>query len=110
MRLSTHLSKWGAAQSVAFPLAYIETDYFGGPGEQAAVAWEHGLVVFGPVKTKDLYENRKFVPTPLLEGAINRAIRLLGVVRGSVRDEFDAVGLGWHRSDEAWLAEGGPED
>jgi hypothetical protein len=103
-RLTTRLGAWAEAASVAFPLAYAETDYFGGHGWQAAVAWVGGNVVFGPVRTSDLYVDGKYTPTPLLEGAINRAVRLVGVDRGSVRDEFDAIGLGRHRSNESWLS------
>jgi hypothetical protein len=67
------------------------------------VAWVGGRLVFGPVRTSDLREGDKFVPTPLLEG--DRAVRHLGVERGSARDEFDALGLGRHRSNESWLSE-----
>jgi hypothetical protein len=105
-QLTERLAQWAGAQSRRFPLAYVETDYFGGDGGQAAVAWSGGEVVFGPLRTMDRPEGGKFVPTPLLEGAINRAVRHLGVERGDARDEFDALGLGRHRSNEAWLADG----
>lgn len=102
-RLTDRLARWAADQSQQFPLAYVETDYFGGDGWQAAVAWVEGCVVYGPARTTDLYEGGRLVPTPLLDGAINRAVRHLGVDRGAVRDEFDALGLGRHRSNERWL-------
>jgi hypothetical protein len=73
---------------------------FGGVGSQCAVVWRDGAVVLGPLKTTDEDGNM----TPLLEGAINRALRALGVQRGSVRDEFEALGLGWHRDNEDWVA------
>jgi hypothetical protein len=104
-RLTARLGAWAESASAAFPLAYVETDYFGGDGWQAALAWVGGRAAFGPVRTSDLWEGGKFIPTPLLDGAINRAVRLLGVNRGSVRDEFDALGLGRHRSNGSWLAE-----
>ena len=47
------------------------------------------------------------MPAPLLERAINRAVRHLGVERGGSLYEFDALGLGRHRSNEAWVAEAG---
>jgi len=103
--LTARLSTWAEEQSRGFPLVYVETDYFGGDGWQAAMTWVGGSAVFGPVRTADLWEGGKFVPTPLLEGAINRAVRHLGVERGSALDEFDALGLGRHRSNEAWLSE-----
>jgi hypothetical protein len=104
-RLTARLGAWAEEQSRLFSLAYIETDYFGGDGWQAAMAWAEGRVVFGPVLTTDLHQGGKFIPTPLLEGAINRAVRHLGVDRGAARDEFDALGLGGHRSNESWLSE-----
>jgi hypothetical protein len=104
-RLTARLATWAEAASVAFPLAYVETEYFGGDGWQAAMAWVGGGVALGPIRTSDLWQDGKCAPTPLLEGAINQAARLIGVDRGSVRDEFDALGLGRHRSNESWLSE-----
>ncbi|MEM1181530.1 MAG: hypothetical protein AAGM22_24515 [Acidobacteriota bacterium] len=62
------------------PYAVIETDYFGGVGEQAAVIYLGEETVFGPERG------------PV--GAINKALRRLGVRRTLARDEFDTVGLG----------------
>jgi hypothetical protein len=104
-RLTVRLGAWAESASVACPLAYVETDYFGGDGWQAAIAWVSGAVAFGPVRTSDLWVDGKYTPTPLLDGAINRAVRLIGADRGAVRDEFDALGLGRHRSNESWLSE-----
>jgi hypothetical protein len=104
-RLTARLGAWAEAASAAFPLAYVETDYFGGYGWQAAMAWVGGRVTFGPVRTTDLWREGKYTPTPLLDGAINQSARLVGVDRGLVRDEFDALGLGRHRSNELWLSE-----
>jgi hypothetical protein len=95
-RLTERLRLWAEEHSKNCPLAYIETDYFGGVGAQSAIAWADGKVVFGPVLTRS---------TSAEPGAINRALQQLGVQRVSEWDEFDTVGLGWHRSNEAWLAE-----
>lgn len=103
IRLTAKIGAWAESKSRMFPLAYIETDYFGGHGCRAAMAWIGGKV-FGPFRTSDLREGRQFVPTPLLEGAINRILRLIGVDRASERDEFDALGLGRYRSNECWLS------
>jgi hypothetical protein len=105
-RLTTRLAEWAGAVSRQFPLAYIETDYFGGDGGQAAIGWRGGQVVAGPWQTTDGLGPER-TRTPLLEGAINRVVRVLGVCRGETRDEFDALGLGWHRSNEKWLAHRG---
>ena len=104
-RLTVRLGEWAESFSAACPLAYVETDYFGGDGGQAAVAWTAGRLAFGPALTRDYWEGGNFHQTPLLDGAINQAVRLLGVDRGAVRDEFDALGLGRHRSNESWLSE-----
>jgi hypothetical protein len=68
----------------SYPLfAVIETEYFGGDGDQAAA----------------VYAGAKEVMPPEVDsiGPINKALRLLGVVPSSGRDEFDTVGLGNYR-------------
>jgi len=101
-QLTSRLVNWATRVSATFPLACVETEYFGGCGWQTAIAWVNGHVAFGPIRTFDLPEHP---PTPLLGGAINQALRLIGVERGMARDEFDALGLGDHRSNEKWLSE-----
>jgi hypothetical protein len=59
-------------------LAYIETDYFGGVGDQRAACWIRGERV-------------------LANGLVNRALALLGVRASAGKDEWDTVGLGKHR-------------
>jgi hypothetical protein len=98
-RLSVAMNAWAAERSRTFPLAYVQTSYEGGPGVQSAVVWDGGTVVFGPLATGD---EEGATTTPLLEGAINRAVRLLGVSRVRAIDEFDALGLGLHRLNEDW--------
>jgi len=73
------------------PIAWIETDYFGSGGFQSAAAWSHGAAVVGPLKA---------------DGAINQALRSLGVVCDKDSDEFDTLHLGWHRDNEEWLSAG----
>lgn len=74
--------------------AYIETDYFGGTGAQAATVYSNGEVTL-----------RKAIPisrNPHQSGdPINSALRLLGVKASRPRDEFDTVGLGTFRTPEA---------
>lgn len=71
------------------PVAYVETEYFGGSGAQSATVWDQGLVVMPP--------------THAHMGPINTALRMLGVKANPPYDEFDAVGLGDYRSNERWL-------
>src|SRR5262245_33380552 len=61
-RLTARLSAWAEEQSRMFPLVYAETDYFGGDGWQAAIAWMDGRTVFGPIRTSDLWEGGRFIP------------------------------------------------
>jgi len=68
-----NLSRGGA-------VAYIETDYFGGVGEQAAASWRAGSPVFPPSKAE--------------VGPINEALRSIGAQVERARDEFEALGLG----------------
>jgi hypothetical protein len=75
--------------SVFGPVAYIETDYFGGTGSQSAMVWSQGEITMPPTQSDG--------------GPINRALRLLGVRAGLTQDEFDAVGLGRNRSNDQWL-------
>jgi hypothetical protein len=102
-RLTSRLSAWAEAQSRQFPIVYIETDYFGGVGIQAAIAWEAGQVVFGPAQTPEQHPDDA-AGSVLDRGVINRTVRHLGVSRAGFHDEFDALGLGDHRSNEKWLA------
>lgn len=67
------------------PIAYIETEYFGGVGTQGAAAWSAGDSVLSP----EINEHGE---------PINRALRKLGIEKGSKFDEFDAIGLGRYRS------------
>jgi hypothetical protein len=88
--LSTQLSSVLAAASKEGPLAYIETEYFGGDGAQGAVVFSDGAIAFGPKSAE--------------QGPINEALRMLGVtVSAPHSDEFQAVGLQRHRHTEDWL-------
>lgn len=74
--------------------AYVETNYFGGAGSQAAAAYSNGEAIL-----------RKAVPVtrnrPQLESPINSSLRALGVRGAPDRDEFDTLGLGKFRTLEA---------
>lgn len=69
------------------PLAYLETDYFGGEGGQAALAAREGRVVVAPTNADD---------------AINQALAAIGVRRLSSSDEFEALNLGAFRRMDAF--------
>jgi hypothetical protein len=86
-----------AACSANGPVAYVEAEYFGGTGEQAAMVWDVGRVVLGHLH---LAENASI---PADGTPISQALRRLGVTTGDHQDAFDAVGLGRHRDTEDWL-------
>ncbi|MDQ3281914.1 MAG: enhanced serine sensitivity protein SseB C-terminal domain-containing protein [Acidobacteriota bacterium] len=85
------LQTFAAAISGAEPYAYIETEYFGGTGVQAAAAWREGETLYAPQSA------------PI--GPINEVLRILGVVSSRHLDEFEAAGLSRHRHLEEWLEE-----
>lgn len=75
--------------------AIVETDYFGGAGDQAAVVYRGSRQVMAPRVARI--------------GPINAALRRLGVERGASRDEFEALGLDGFRSfDDLLEAAGDP--
>lgn len=67
-----------AELSMHSPVAYIETEYFGGVGEQVATAFDHRVRI-------------------LECGSVNEALRAIGVRAARGRDEWDTLGLSGHR-------------
>jgi hypothetical protein len=103
-QLTEAVAEFAKELSATAPVVYAETDYFGGRGAQAAIVWKNGEVVFGPLVTKNIDDDQQGVfATTLSDEAINQALRRIGVVLTSTRDEFDAVGLGRYRSNDDWL-------
>jgi hypothetical protein len=69
-------------------IAYLEAEFFGGEGVQAAAIWNYGKLIFGPLVAPD---------------AINRALSLLGVSNEDHIDEFEALKLGSRRNTDDWI-------
>jgi hypothetical protein len=88
-RLTDALARLGSAMSRGGAVAFVETDYFGGTGDQAAIAWKDGRIAFGPEKAR--------------MGAVSDALRRIGAAKGEARDEFEAVGLDRHRGNDDWM-------
>lgn len=104
--LTTTDLELAARASRAGPLAYVETDYFGGEGGQAAILWRGGERVLGPAAIRAESEHarpRQFWP-------INAALRGFGIAAAPGLDEFDTLGLGEYRSNEALMAAARPVD
>lgn len=83
--------------SMAGPVAYLEADYLGRDGWQAAAVWSEGALVYGP---------EYLHPTEPFPGSgaapVTEALRRLGAIPDGRDDEFVAVGLGRHRNTRAW--------
>lgn len=80
MQACSDLSEHGKA-------AFIEAEFHGGDGTLACVVWKHGTLLIEPT---------------LSQGAINMALRVLGVEKGPFHDEFEALGLDRCRDTEQW--------
>ncbi|PTX93833.1 hypothetical protein DB345_19850 [Spartobacteria bacterium LR76] len=87
-RYTPEVANWVRAISTYGAVAYIEAEFFGGTGGQIAVVWSSGDEILPPTQET---------------GAINIALQLLGVSRGSSLDEFEAVGLPRHRDTDDWI-------
>lgn len=74
---------FAAASREVGPLAYLETNYFGGAGSQVAGAWRDGEVRVLEYSTNT--------------GPIDAALRVLGVTPAAGQDAFDALRLGAFR-------------
>lgn len=85
------------AWSARGPFAYVEADFFGGVGTQAAAVWDGGGLALGPVVIGET------APLPASGTPISQALARLGVRRGDHFDEFAAAGLAQHRDTEDWL-------
>ncbi len=99
--LSAAIAELGSTASAEVPMAYVEAEFFGGLGTQAAILWQTKQVVFGPILLSNEPEMPK--PPPLKDWPINSVLRLLGVVADEGKDEFETVGLHAHRRTEDWL-------
>ncbi len=84
-RVVHHLMRQLAAEPL---FAVIETDYFGGRGDQAAAVYRGDEEVMAPAVGE--------------VGPINEALRHLSVHASPGEDEFDAVGLGRFRNFDAY--------
>ena len=65
------------------PFGYVETEYFGGVGEQCGAVWFGGGVLVAPQQADRI---------------VNTVLRTLGVVRALGKDEWDTVDLARYRS------------
>lgn len=88
--LTPAVENWVRALPMGLSVAYLETEYYGGEGFERSAVFRDANVILGPLDGA---------------GAVNRALRALGVAPGPGQEEFDAAGLGRHRSLDGWLSE-----
>ena len=90
-RLTESLIAFARGLSKHAPVAYLETEYFGGAGTQAAIAWSGG---------------EEILIASTGDGAVNAALRAIGARKGGSHDEFDEIGIGRFRDNESWVEAG----
>ncbi len=96
LRLTTMDMAYAAETSRRGALAYIETDYFGGSGLQAAALWGGGALAIRPLTmTQEQSAGRPRATWP-----INAVLRGLGVEAAPGFDAFDTFSLGRYRSND----------
>lgn len=80
-------------------LTYIETDYFGGTGSQAAILYENGKIKTAPQLTQDVWDENTRTHSQIPQGtrAINHVLKFMGVWCKPGKDEFAMLGLDQHR-------------
>lgn len=88
------LAEWSAAG----PVACVEAEYFGGVGRQRAALWADGPLAAGPW---DKPRKLRLFRTP---SPISHVLRRLGAASGLGEDEFAAVGLDRHRTNDGWIS------
>lgn len=96
--MAVGVARLAAELSEAGPIVYAATYIHGGTGGQDAIAWLGGQVVINLGDDEDAM-------SPWPDSPISRVLRHVGVVVAEGEDEFDALGLGSHRSNEAWAKE-----
>ncbi len=99
LRRSEGLSPLSYLQNMLYPIEFvvIETDYFGGLGEQtAALAKKDEEIQIAFSDGKDIDRNLAY-PERLLNEPINKMLRGLGIQRDVDKDEFDSLNLWKYR-------------
>jgi hypothetical protein len=102
--LSTGDMAFAADVSRAAPVAWLETSYAGGNGTQSAALWIGGALAVGPLSL----DAGKAKSRPPAFWPINVALRGLGIVATTGRDEFQTFGLAGYRSNDAIKAQAFP--
>ena len=101
--LTDSVARLGAQMSRHTPVTYIETEYWGGDGTQAAVIWHRGKVVLRPYMKELDWRQDQVSKLAVRRGPVSIALSRLGVKVDKELDEYAALGLGRFRSNEDWI-------
>lgn len=105
--LTTGIAERAREMSSRGVVAYLHSEFFGGGGFHAAIAWRDGDVVWGPRFTANMPgegDEHYDVVADHLDMAANLLLRWLGVRRGEGIDEYATVGLNRYRWTDDWAA------
>ena len=100
--LEAGAAQWAHHASRRGPLAYIETNYFGGFGTQGAILWNAGEIAVPPAIHRDELSDGNIVLPDLRAMPINRVLRAMGILIVGGYDEFESIGLSGVRDLGAW--------
>jgi hypothetical protein len=102
--LTNGIAAWAENLSHRWTVLYVHSEFWAGDGINAAIAWSHGSIVFGPQFTRTPNEPAEspYVRADRPSMAINVALRALGVHAEPPDDEFATVGLDRHRWTADW--------
>ena len=108
LELVDPVRRFAAALSVGGPVVYLHAEITGGTGTQGSVGWRDGADrlrsgAHGQHRGRSR-DHEYLLAEHITQGAINRALRHLGVrAAATAVDEFDTVGLGLHRDTDDWV-------
>ncbi|GAA4607037.1 hypothetical protein BJY16_006122 [Actinoplanes octamycinicus] len=109
--LTTGVADWARDLSRYGTVAYLHSEFFGGGGFHAAIAWRDGAVAWGPMFTATSAgeaEEHYTVAADRHQMAANVLLRWLGVHRGDAIDEYAAAGLTNGRWTKDWASQAAP--
>lgn len=92
--LSDRVAALCATASKGGPIAFVETETFGGCGRQSAAAWESGKYIFGPASFNNFEGSERNPPAESLPiGQALAAIGLEDAAPGAPADLFNIAAL-----------------
>jgi hypothetical protein len=102
--LTMGIARWAQDLSWGWMVLYAHSEFFGGDGIHAAIAWHQQSIIFGPrfTRTRGELADPPYQAADPLDMAINAGLRALGVQAAGRRDEFATIGLDKHWWTNDW--------